>query len=184
MNEQIKDIGMRLSFIRQDCEVPAETMAAKLGIGIDEYKAYERGEKDFSFSFLLNAAEILGVDVLEIISGSSPTLSMCCMVEKGKGYSVKRETGYDYKHLAYTFKNNKADPLLVTSICDDKPALLHVHEGQEFNYVLSGKITFYLGDISYELEAGDSVYFDSGIPHAQKCTGGEPAKWLAVVIKN
>lgn len=184
MNDQIKDMGMRLSFIRQDCEVPVEKMAQKLGISTEEYKAYERGEIDFSFSFLLNAAEILGVDVLEIISGSSPTLSMCCMVEKGKGFSVKRETGYDYKHLAYTFKNNKADPLLVTSISDDKPVLMHKHEGQEFNYVLSGKITFYIGDISYELEAGDSVYFDSGVPHAQKGKGEEPAQYIAVVIKN
>ena len=63
---------------------------------------------------MYNAAEILGVDVLDIISGDAPKLSMCCMVKKGKGYSVKRGHEYDYKHLAYTFRGKKGEPFLVT----------------------------------------------------------------------
>jgi quercetin dioxygenase-like cupin family protein len=61
--------------------------------------------------------------------------------------------------------------------------VLHGHEGQEFNYVISGKVTFYIGDISYELEEGDSVYFDSGVPHAEKALDGKSARFLAIVMK-
>jgi quercetin dioxygenase-like cupin family protein len=184
MNDQLKDIGMRLACIREDCEISDEQLAQKLGVDLDTYRSYEKGEIDFSFSFVYNAAEALGVDVLDLISGSSPTLSTCCMVKKGKGFSVKREEDYDYKHLAYTFKGKKSEPFLVTITHEDKTPVLHGHEGQEFNYVLSGKMTFYIGDISYELEAGDSVYFDSGVPHAVKTTTEEPATFIAVVIKN
>ena len=184
MNEQLKDIGMRLACIREDCDMTAEDLAEKLGVPLADYLSYEKGEKDFSFSFVYNAAEALGVDVLDIISGSSPTLSMCCMVKKGNGYSVKRQHDYDYKHLAYTFKNKKAEPFLVTITPDDKPPILHGHDGQELNYLLSGEMTFYIGDISYELEAGDSVYFNSGIPHAEKAKGDVPAQFIAVVMKN
>lgn len=183
MNEQIKDIGLRLRALREDMEITTEEMAAKLEVDHDSYLAYESGEMDFSFSLIYNAADILGVDVLDLISGSAPTLSMCCMVKKGKGYSVKRDEEYDYKHLAYTFRNKKAEPFLVTITPDSKPPVMHDHDGQEFNYVLSGKMMLYIGDISYELSKGDSVYFDASVPHAEVAIGDKEAQFIAVVIK-
>lgn len=183
MNEQIKDIGMRLMFLREESELSEKEMAEKLGVDEENYKAFESGDKDFSFSIIYKAADILGVDVLDLISGSAPTLSTCCMVKKGKGYSVKRDHEYDYKHLAYTFRNKKAEPFLVTITPDSKPPVMHGHEGQEFNYVISGKMMLYIGDISYELSKGDSVYFDSSVPHAEVALGDKEAQFIAVVIK-
>lgn len=183
MNEQIKDIGMRLASLREDMDISAEEMAQKLGVDFETYKLYEKGDMDFSFSVIYNAADILGVDVLDLISGDAPTISMCCMVKKGKGYSVKRAHEYDYKHLAYTFRNKKGEPFLVTITPDGKPPVMHGHEGQEFNYVISGKMMLYIGDISYELSEGDSVYFDSSIPHAEVALGDKEAQFIAVVIK-
>ena len=183
MNDQIKDIGMRLGYLREDPEIPVEEMAEKLGVDVETYKGYESGDIDFAFSVIYNAAEILGVDVLDLISGSAPTLSMCSMVKKGKGYSVKREERYDYKHLAYTFRNKKSEPFLVTIAPNAKPPVMNEHEGQEFNYILSGKTMFYIGDISYELNKGDSVYFDSSVPHAMVALGDKEAQFIAVVIK-
>ena len=75
MNDQIKEIGIRLATLREDCGYSIDEMAQKLKVDRETYIAYEQGNKDFSFSFIFNAAEILGVDVLDIISGSSPTLS-------------------------------------------------------------------------------------------------------------
>lgn len=183
MNNQIKDIGMRLTFMREEVEMTTAQMAEKLGIDEETYISYEKGETDFNFSIIYNAADILGVDVLDLISGDAPTLSMCCAVKKGDGYSVKREHEYDYKHLAYTFRNKKAEPYLVTITPDENPPVMKCHDGQEFNYVLSGKMKFFIGDISYELSKGDSVYFDSSIPHAEVALGDKQAQFIAVVIK-
>jgi len=183
MNNQIKDIGMRLAGLRDDMEISTADMAEKLGVDEETYIAYENGKKDFSFSFIYNAADILGVDVLDLISGNAPTISMCSMVKKGQGYSVNRGHDYDYKHLAYTFKNKKGEPFLVTITPDDKPPIMHGHEGQEFNYVISGNMKLYIGDISYELSEGDSVYFDSSVPHAEVALGDKEAQFIAVVIK-
>ena len=183
MNNQIKDIGMRLAGLRDDMEISTAEMAAKLEVDEETYIAYENGKKDFSFSFIYNAADILGVDVLDLISGNAPTISMCSMVKKGQGYSVNRGHDYDYKHLAYTFKNKKGEPFLVTITPDDKPPVMHGHEGQEFNYVISGNMKLYIGDISYELSEGDSVYFDSSVPHAEVALGDKEVQFIAVVIK-
>ena len=71
----------------------------------------------------------------------------------------------------------------MTAEPSDTVPSLHGHEGQEFNYMLSGSMMFYLGDTTFQLEEGDSVYFDSGIPHAFKALNNQPAKFLAIVFK-
>lgn len=47
-------------------------MAEKLNMSEPEYIEYEKGNKDFSFSFVYNCANLLGVDVLDIISAAPP----------------------------------------------------------------------------------------------------------------
>ena len=185
MTEQLTEIGGRLGALRDIMDIPTEKMAEKMKLGVDEYISYERGEKDFSFSFLYNAANILGVDVLDIISGESPKLTKCALVRNGKGFDIMRREAYDYKHLAFTFSHKKAEPFMVTvePKQDGGELTLHSHDGQEFNYMVSGSMEFHLGDTVYELSGGDSIYFDSGVPHAMKAIGTQPAKFLAVVIK-
>lgn len=184
MGEQLFEIGMRLAALRDACDFSTAEMAAKLGITEDEYSAYERGEKDFSFSFLYNAANVLSVDVLDIISGETPRLSTCTVVRAGEGYSINRRAAYDYRHLAFTFRNKLAEPFLVTvePSGEGVTPTLHAHGGQEFNYVVEGEMQLYIGEISYILKTGDSVYFDSGVPHAMRALGGAPTKFLAVVM--
>jgi len=185
MTEQLSEIGGRLAALRDIMDIPTEKMAEDMKTDIDEYIAYEQGERDFSFSFLQNAANILGVDIVDIISGESPKLTKCSLVRKDKGYDIIRREAYDYKHLAFTFRDKKAEPFMVTvePKKDSGEPVLHSHEGQEFNYMVSGTMEFYLDNNIYELNEGDSVYFDSGIPHAMKAVGNQPAKFIAVVIK-
>ena len=185
MTEQLSEIGSRLAALRDIMDIPTEKMAEDMKTDIGEYIAYEKGERDFSFSFLQNAANILGVDIVDIISGESPKLTKCSLVRKDKGYDIIRREAYDYKHLAFTFRDKKAEPFMVTvePKKDSGEPVLHSHEGQEFNYMVSGTMEFYLDNNIYELNEGDSVYFDSGIPHAMKAVGNQPAKFIAVVIK-
>ena len=184
MTDQLKEIGERLKGLRNIMDIPAEKMAENMKLNISEYIAYENGEHDFSFSFLFNAANILGVDVVDIISGETPKLTTCALVRKGEGYDINRRAAYDYKHLAFTFRKKKAEPFLVTVEPDREGKItLNSHDGQEFNYMLSGKMEFHLNNIVYELNEGDSIYYDSGVPHAMKAVGLQPAKFIAIVMK-
>ena len=180
---ELKEIGLRVASLRETCGLTATEMAEKLEISEDNYIAFEHGEYDFAISTLNNIALILGVDILDIISGESPRLSTCTVVKKGKGFVVNRNPGYEFSHLAYTFKDKKAEPFLVTIEPNGNPPVMDEHEGQEFDYVLSGQMMLYIGDISYELSKGDSVYFDSSVPHAEVALGDKPAEFIAVVIK-
>ena len=180
---ELKEIGLRVASLREMCDISAQVMAEKLEISEDDYIAFEHGEYDFAISTLNNIALILGVDILDIISGESPRLSTCTVVKSGKGYVVNRNPGYEFSHLAYTFKDKKAEPFLVTIEPNGNPPVMDEHEGQEFDYVLSGKMMLYIGDICYELNEGDSAYFNSTIPHAHKVIGESPAKFIALVLK-
>lgn len=184
LTEQLTDIGARLSMLRESTGFTPEKIAEALSISLSDYLLYEAGEKDFSFSFLYNVAAILGVDVVDIISGETPKLSLCTVVRAGGGYAINRRKAYDYKHLAFTFRNKKAEPFMVSvEPSDDTVPERHAHEGQEFNYVVSGCMDFFISNMVYTLSEGDSVYFDSGVPHAMKTHGDTPAKFLAIVMK-
>ncbi len=183
MEEQLKEMGLRLAELREIKGFSQQQMADNLNMSLDEYAAYEEGKKDFSFSFMYNVASMFEVDVFNLLSGNSPTLTDCAIVRRGHEFFIKKEGEYDYKHLAYTFKDKKCEPFFVESMAGKEDGKLHSHMGQEFNFVLSGSMELKIGELSYELHKGDSVYFNANIPHAIKVLGEKPVKFLAVVIK-
>jgi transcriptional regulator with XRE-family HTH domain len=182
MTEQLQEIGRRLSALRKIADIAPETFCEKTGVTMRELDAYEKGELDFSFSFLYNAARILGVDVIDLMSGDSPHLSDWCIVRKGEGYSIDRRAAYKYNHLAFTFRNKKAEPFMVTVEPKEEKPALHAHDGQEFNWLVCGRMKFLISNKEYILEPGDSVYFNSSIPHAMQALDNTAAQFLAVVI--
>lgn len=183
MTEQLRAIGLRLQAMREAVELSAEDMAKKTGLSLEDYLQYENGQKDFSFSFLYRAANILGIDVMDLMSGETPRLNMCTLIRKGEGISIERVKAYKYQHLAYTFRNKIAEPFMVTVAYDPdaKMPTLNSHEGQEFDYMIKGKLEVSIGGRVYVLNEGDSIYYDSSYPHAMRALEGD-AQFLAVVM--
>ena len=181
--DQLVEIGSRIRFLREIMDYTPELLAQRCGMTVEQLDEYENGTKDFSFSVLYNIANVLGVDVLDLMSGDSPKLSTACVVKSGGGYEINRRSAYSYKHLAFAFRNKVAEPFMVEVQPNaEEIPVLHAHEGQEFNYIVEGSMQLYLGEISYVLEKGDSIYFNSGVPHAMKSLNGQPTKFLAVVM--
>lgn len=46
----------------------------------------------------------------------------------------------------------------------------------------SGRLRFFLNELTYDLNPGDSVYFDAAQPHAMRALDGKPAEFLAIVL--
>jgi len=90
--------------------------------------------------------------------------------------------GYTYESLGVGKRDRRMEPFFLTL----EPATLpsdasSSHEGEEFIYVLEGAIDVTLWDHTDVLHAGDSIYYESSIPHRVCCHGEVPAKILAVV---
>ena len=185
MTEQLREIGSRLAALRGIEGISRETFASKCEITVEQLAEYERGGRDFSFSFLYNAAHILGVDVVTLMSGDSPKLSDCCVTRAGQGYSIDRNAAYSYKHLAFNFQDKLAEPFMVTVEPNDDTAApeQHSHAGQEFNLMIEGRMRFYIGKLTYDLEPGDSVYFNASNPHSVQALDAKPTRFFAIVMK-
>ncbi len=86
----------------------------------------------------------------------------------------------------YGLAQNKADRHMEPFIIDINPASeeevkLSTHEGEEFIYVLEGEVEIRYGKDTYELNVGDSIYYDSIVAHHVHSHGEKPAKILAVI---
>ena len=183
-SQQLAAVAMRIRDLREISGLSAGEVAQKAGVDPDDYRAYETGESDFSFSNLFNIARVLGVDISDLLTGESPKLHGYILTRAGEGLEFQRRDQYDYHHLAYNFRNKLAEPFIVTVSRDQKDVLkqAHSHAGQEFNYVLDGTLKIVLGGQELFLGQGDSIYYDSSLPHAMYAPEGD-CRFIAVVIK-
>lgn len=182
--EQIKQIALRIRDLRDIQGLTTAEMAQKTGINQQEYEAYETGTSDFSFSHLFNIAEALDVDISDLLTGESPKLHGYVLTRNGQGLKFNRRSQYVYHHLAYNFRDKLAEPFIVT-VEEDTPDTVkqaHSHDGQEFDYVLEGTLKIILGGNELYLREGDSLYYDSALPHVMYAVEGD-CRFIAVVIK-
>lgn len=183
--KQLIVIGKRIREARSVLNIGIEEMAKINGISPKEYLAHEAGTIDCSYTFLSRCAERLGVDIGTLISGETPRLTQYTLTRRGEGTPFKRRKGFEYWHLAARLEQRKIDPFVVKAPSQDEntPIGLSFHPGQEFNYVLSGRLKVRLNDKIEYLEPGDSILYDSAIPHGMIAVGGAQCVFLAVIIK-
>jgi transcriptional regulator with XRE-family HTH domain len=97
----------------------------------------------------------------------------------------KGDANYIYLALETKKSNKHMEPLLVEFPVQGAEELTDLpfmsHEGEEFLYVMEGRIEFRTVDRVELLEAGDSIYFESDIGHSFRCVGDKPARALAVI---
>ncbi len=183
MSDPVKQIAMRILDLREISDYTVQQMADALGVPVEEYRKYESGEVDMPISFLVKIGEVFHVDMTELLTGETPRLSVLSVTRAGKGQDIIRHDQYTYKNLAYNFAHRKIEPLYVTVPPDTNREMVpNSHEGQEFDYILSGVMRMIIGKHEVVLHPGDSVYYDSRTPHAMQAVGDEPARFLAMVI--
>ena len=184
MNEKVKEITSRVKVLREIEEMSADALANEMGFDPAEYNSWETGEKDFPVGALVEIAARFKVDLSELISGSASNLKTFCVTRAGQAPEVTRRPMYGYWNLAYNFHNKKAEPFIVEASADTekKPIALNTHPGQEFNYVLEGRLLIQISGHDIELDPGDCVYYNSGEPHGMKAIGGKAARFLALVF--
>ena len=116
--------------------------------------------------------------------GQEPKMSSYFLTRAGKGTSIERTKAYRYQSLAAGFINRTADPFIVTvePNPDNAPIHYNSHAGQEFNLVLEGRMMISIGGKELILNEGDSLYFNSKLPHGMRALDGKTVKFLAVIM--
>ena len=172
MDEQIKQIAERLRGLRDVLELTTEDIARDCDISAEEYRLAEK------------IARRYGIALDALMFGEEPKMSSYFLTRAGKGTSIERTKAYKYQSLAAGFMNRNADPFIVTvePKPENDPIHYNSHSGQEFNLVLEGRMMLSIDGKDLILNEGDSLYFNSKLPHGMKALDGKKVRFLAVIM--
>lgn len=182
MREETKEIAARIKSIRESKGISVQDVVQKTTINKYDYNDYESGQIDIPVSAILQIANCFEVEITELLTGETPKCNGFTITRKGEGVSVERHNQYKYRALVHDFAHKQGTPFLITIDASDQEVHYNNHKGQEFMYVLDGRLKVYFNDNVYSLNEGDSLFFDANIPHAFKTENGERAKILAMIF--
>ncbi|NLN92090.1 MAG: helix-turn-helix domain-containing protein [Candidatus Hydrogenedens sp.] len=174
--------------LRETQQLSLEELAERCQLEVEFIAHIEQGRLFPSLAPLMKIARALGVRLGTFLDGEEGTGPV--LVRQGQASDVMRFTGsgaqktgtLDFYSLGAAKSDRNMEPFLI-DVCpsDDTEPVLSSHEGEEFLYVLAGTVRVVLGRETYLLQEGDSIYYDSIVPHEVRAGDGAGAKLLAVV---
>lgn len=165
----MKKVGVNIKRIREDYGFTLRQLAKDIGVSASFLSQVETGKAAPSLSTLKGMADCLGVTIGRLIGESLKPDNNIVVRTKERTYSKKEAQGMFIYMLTSPDINKQMEPLLFRlekgASSGDNP---YQHFGQEFVLILKGILELTLDETKYVLHKGDSIYFNSGIPHSFK----------------
>jgi transcriptional regulator with XRE-family HTH domain len=182
-------IGAKITTLRESLRLSRDQLAERCECDVAVIDGVEGGQIAPSLAPLIKITRALGVrlgTLLDDDANVGPVITRKDSAEEVarlKSLETSSDGGVlDFFSLAEGKASRHMEPFLI----DVSPATpgshaLSSHEGEEFVFVLSGEIEIEYGKDLNVLGAGDSIYYDSIVPHQLRAHGGASARILAVV---
>ncbi|MBQ9431094.1 MAG: helix-turn-helix transcriptional regulator [Kiritimatiellae bacterium] len=182
MKNQRTAIAERIRGLRDAADITELETAEKTGVDVEIYRQYESGELDVPMSYITRLAAFFRIDPTAIITGGDAHARSFYLTRSGTGPVIERVRAYHYEALGAGFSGRAMEPFVVTvePSLNDRPHL-NTHPGQEFNYVLSGRLWLSIDGSELVLNPGDSIYFDALKPHGMRALDNKPTTFLAII---
>ena len=180
-------VGKRIRDLREDAGLTLQELAERSGYSSALLSQFENHMVSPPLGALIKLSRALNVEVGDFLGEVADQNFV--LVRRDEREIVSRvasrdgvSLGYTYEALGLGLKDHHMKPFVVTlEPVSIREKHLSVHEGEEFIYVLDGRMKIRLGDHTDILDPGDSIYFKCTTPHHVTCEGGQPAKILAVI---
>ena len=183
-----KIVGEKIKSLREGQGISREELAQRSGLAIEQVERIENNIDLPSLAPLIKIARVLGVRLGTFLDDQDETgPAICRKSEASNSISFSNNAIQSRKHMEYhSLSKSKADrhmePFIIdVAPTDDTDFVLSSHEGEEFIMVLEGTMEISYGKNSYLLEEGDTIYYDSIVPHHVHGYKGQAAKILAVI---
>ena len=183
-------VGAKIKGLRETKNLSVEEIAERSGLTVEQINSIENDVNLPSLGPLIKIARALGVRLGTFMDDNDalgPIVTRAADREKDSSISFSNGATDARKHMEYhPLAQQKAGRHMEPFVIDINPAdkleyQLSAHEGEEFIYVMEGEIELVYGKEKYQLEAGDSIYYDSIVKHHLHGAEGKSAKILAVV---
>jgi transcriptional regulator with XRE-family HTH domain len=169
-------VGKKIKKARTQKKISYSTLANETGFSVDYLKDIEAGKETPPVGALLQISRALEID-----SGFFLKKQESDLKKRVKAYTARTEN-YAYTTLTPGAENKhlKAFKVIVDPLKDHK-GIGYQHVGEEFVYVLEGKIEITVGENINKLRKGESLHFNSSIRHMLRNTGKEKAELIVVI---
>jgi transcriptional regulator with XRE-family HTH domain len=191
--------GDRIAELRKTYSISRETLAERSGLDLELIRRIEEDGHIPDLAPLVKISRALGVRIGVLMDDHEelgPVVTRSGEAEKTPRFvtglpgeaAARSDTarnphsrqGLIFHALAADKGGRHMEPFIV-DIEEDAEQDKSTHEGEEFIHVLSGKLSLEYGKSNYILETGDSVYYDSIVPHRVLAAGNAAARILAVI---
>lgn len=187
---QNKIIGEKIKSIRDSQQLTLEEIAQRSGVDIEQIKRIENNTDFPSLAPLIKIARALGVRLgtfLDDQEALGPVISRKNKTNDETSISVSYNEQQNKKHMSYqSLSPDKSGRHMEPFLVDVNPIegtdyITSTHEGEEFIYVLEGTIEIIYGKNTYTLAEGDSIYYDSIVPHHVHAAKDSSARILGII---
>ncbi len=183
---EVASVGQRVHRVREEKGLTVEDVAQRTGLSSEYLGQIETDQLSPPLGALIKIAKALDMKFGRFISTGE--VKPFTVVRKDERRVISRFTsakgdqyGYTYESLAPDKKDRHMEPFMVTLVPSKARKELSTHAGQEFIYILEGAMEVILEDHTDVLYPGDSIYYDSSIPHLVRCHGDKETVILAVL---
>jgi transcriptional regulator with XRE-family HTH domain len=182
-------IGAKIRQLRESKEMTQQQLANASENSVELLEHIENGDVVPSLTPLIKIAKALDVRIgtfMDDVQQRGPVIVEQGQTEKVIYFSGQKDQTKESALEFYSLASGKCDrhmePFLIdVDIHDDAEFKLESHEGEEFIYVIDGEIEIVYGSEKYTVSKGDTIYYDSVVPHHLHAYGEKPAKILAVI---
>jgi len=182
--------GKRIIEIRKTYSLSREVLAERSGVSVDLIERIEDDGHIPDLAPLIKISRGLGVRLGTLLDDHEQLGPVICRASTAEnrfktGLPEGANTNDDHHGMSFNAlaadKNSRhMEPFIVT-IESDAQQEKSTHEGEEFIYVLEGNLTLEYGMDKDTIKTGDSVYYDSIVPHRVFSADGNHVKILAVI---
>jgi quercetin dioxygenase-like cupin family protein len=177
MDSDINHIGQRIRRLRRESKMTLLEVATASSLSVGFLSQVERNLTGISISSLVNVAKALGVPLGALLEHPRQA-----QPDSHEGRRESYQVGpmrQKYERLSTTFDGSLLNAVKV-QMMEGYSSEWVAHGGDEFVYVLSGKVRYTVRKKDYELTAGDSLHFDAQHRHRVVNVGPGPAELIAV----
>jgi len=174
------DVGRRLRELREEHGLSIRALAEKSGLNVNTLSLIENGKTSPSVSTLQQVAIALQSPITAFFETGAPRNSVA-HVRAGRRPRAAFAHG-TLEDLGMGVSEHAVEPFVVT-LEPNAGSGAHpiVHTGHEFVFCLQGRIVYTIEDHTYALEAGDSLLFESRLPHRWQNMDATPSQAILVL---
>jgi len=182
-----KRIGERIKYLRLKKSMGLVELGRHTALSASFLSQLETGRVVPTLRNLARIAMVFSKDLNYFFEPEPQTLFR---VHRGKDrvrlpQSGVQDPAYYFESLGYMVPERQLDPYFAEFLPRKagREARAHQHVGCEFLYLLTGSLDLRHGEATYQIDAGDAVYFDANTTHSYQCSSAEAATALIVTMQ-